>query len=111
TPGATCLDPSILRGEVESWRDSDRVDRRVTVRVRGSSSDARSLEFVVEVEGEIMVERAFERVPGDCADLHAVVALAVAIALDDTLAMDLGIVATTAPAAPIEQVRPGEGDL
>ncbi|HLT38138.1 MAG TPA: hypothetical protein VK034_17760, partial [Enhygromyxa sp.] len=54
-PGSTCLDPSLLRGEVESWRDSDRVDRRVIVRVWGSSRDARSLDFAVEVEGEIVV--------------------------------------------------------
>src|SRR5690606_19888790 len=45
-----------------------------------------------------------------CADLHAVVALAVAIALDDTLAADLGITSATDP-VPVEQAQPGEGDL
>lgn len=107
-PGATCLDRATLLADILSWRDTDRVDHRVTIRVRGSDSNAGSLEFVVELDGEIVAERPFHPAPADCTDLHAVVSLAIAIALDDTLAGELGIVD---PLAPVEQVQPGDGDL
>jgi hypothetical protein len=40
-----------------------------------------------------------------------VVALAIAIALDDTLAGELGIVTPADPPSPVDQVEPGDGDL
>ena len=111
-PGATCLDHATLLGDLESWRDEPRVDERVTIRVRGSDSDAQALEFEVAVGDEVVVERRFDPAPSDCADLHAVVALAIAIALDDTLASELGIVETTTTTpVDVDQVEPGEGDL
>lgn len=110
-PGATCLDPARLLANVESWRDDPRVDIRVAIRVRGSDSDPHALEFVVAVADEVAVERGFNPAPPDCDDLHAVVALAIAIALDDTLAGELGILAPPEPPPPVEQVTPGDGDL
>ncbi len=110
-PGATCLDRAALLGDLESWRDSPRIDLRVTIHVRGSTSDPRALEFAVMVGEDVVVERSFDPAPSDCADLHAVVALAIAIALDDTLAGELGIVEAPAPLAPVEQVEAGDGDL
>lgn len=106
-PGATCLARRTLLAGVRSWRDTERVDQRVAIRVRGSADDPRALGFVVWVRDEVVVERRFEPAPETCADLHAVVALAIAIALDDALPAELGIVDAT----PAEQVTPGEGDL
>jgi hypothetical protein len=110
-PGATCLDHATLVEHLGSWRDDLRVDLRVSVRVRGSTSDPRSLEFSVVVRDEIVAERRFDPAPSGCADLHAVVALAIAIALDDTLASELGIIEAGDPLAPVDQVEPGDGDL
>lgn len=110
-PGATCLDRATLLSDLESWRDDPRVDLRVSIRVRGSSGDSRSLEFAVAVGDELVVERSFDPAPSECADLHAVVALAIAIALDNTLAGELGIVEAVDPLAPVDQVEADDGDL
>lgn len=104
-PGVTCLDRKSLLADLLSWRESERVDQRVAIRVVGSSKDPRELSFALWIRDALAVERRFAPAPEDCADLHATVALAIAIALDDTLAEDLGI------AAPVEQIQPGEGDL
>lgn len=103
-PGATCLDRARLLADVRGWLDHDRVDPRVAIRVRGSANDPHALRFVVWVGDEVAVERTFEAAPDDCAELHAVVSLAVAIALDDALPAELGIV-------PAKQVAAGESDL
>jgi hypothetical protein len=107
-PGATCLDHATLLADIESWRDSSTIDGRVAIRVRGTDNNPRALEFVVELGGELVVERRFDAAPSDCADLHAVVALAVAIALDGQLAHELGIVESPGPT---EQIQAGDGDL
>ncbi|PRQ07781.1 hypothetical protein [Enhygromyxa salina] len=107
-PGVTCLDRATLLVDLRSWRDQDTLDSRVAIRVIGSSDDPRALSFIVMVGDEIAVDRGFTPAPDSCVDLHAVVALAVAIALDDTLASSLGIVD---PAPAVEQVLPGDGDL
>jgi hypothetical protein len=101
-PGATCLERAALLEHIRSWREQDRVDQRIAIRVRGSSQDPHSLDFVVWLGDEVVIERSFDDVPDTCADLHAVVALAIAIALDDALPVELGIV---------EQVQAGEGDV
>jgi hypothetical protein len=106
-PGATCLARETMLEHIRSWRDRDQVDRGIAVRVRGSSKDPHALEFVVWFGDEIVIERSFDDAPDSCADLHAVVGLAIAIALDDALPIELGIVKP----APVEQVRAGESDV
>jgi hypothetical protein len=110
-PGLTCLDRATLLADLASWRDSPRVDLRVGIHVYGSTDDADTVTFEVRVRDEVVVERSFSPAPSKCADLHAVVALAIAIALDDTLAGELGIVEPHDPLAPVEQVTAGDGDL
>lgn len=110
-PGATCIDHATLVDVLASWRDDPRVDLRVTVRVRGSDSDPLALAFELTVGQEVVIERRFDPAPSDCADLHAVVALAIAIALDDSLASELGIVEASKQPRPVEQVAAGDGDL
>ncbi|KIG16273.1 hypothetical protein DB30_04733 [Enhygromyxa salina] len=107
-PGVTCLNRATLLADLRSWRDQDEVDPRVTIRVLGSTEDPHTLGFTLKVGDEIAVDRSFAPAPDSCTDLHAVVALALAIALDDTLAGSLGIV--EAP-PPVEQIQAGDGDL
>lgn len=108
-PGVTCLDRPTLLADLRSWRDQDLIDPRIAIRVLGSAQDPLTLSFIVKIGDVIAVDRRFAPAPESCADLHAVVALALAIALDDTLASALGIVDEPAPA--VEQVLPGDGDL
>jgi hypothetical protein len=96
-PGATCLDRARLLEGLQSWSDSPRVDLRVAIDVRGSATEAQVLEFQVRVGEDVVVERRFDPAPSRCADLHATVTLAIAIALDDTLATELGIVEAPSP--------------
>lgn len=109
-PGATCLEPQIMLEHVRSWREHDRVDDRVAISVRGSSEDPRALSFSVRLGDEVVIERNFDEAPANCTDLHAVVGLAIAIALDDALPAELGI-AVPEPPEPAEQIDAGEGDL
>lgn len=128
-PGATCLDRQALLDDLGSWRDHPTIDERLRVEVRGDPDDPRALGFVVELDGRETAVRRFDEAPARCEDLHAVVALAIAIALDDSLASDLGIVEPAEPSAPadplapvepsepadplapVDQQAPGEGDL
>jgi hypothetical protein len=59
------------------------------VEVRGDPEDPRKVEFEVRFGDSHQAERQFDHAPARCADLHAVVGLAIAIALDDTLAIQL----------------------
>jgi hypothetical protein len=109
-PGATCLARETMLEHIRSWREAEQVDERIGILVRGSNSDSRSLSFAVRLGDEVVIERGFDDAPANCADLHAVVALAIAIALDDALPAELGIVVPEPP-EPVEQIGAGEGDL
>jgi hypothetical protein len=66
------------------------------VLVRGGD-DPRKIGFEVWVGSTAWIERSFDPAPEQCADRHAVIALAIAIALDDTLAEELGLIAPPEP--------------
>jgi hypothetical protein len=79
--GETCLDPERLRAQVIEFRGDPTVDARLEVRVVGSRPD--HVRFEVVWEGKAIVVRDFEPAPEECDDLHAVVGVALAIAIDD----------------------------
>jgi hypothetical protein len=112
-PGATCLDRETMLEHIRSWRDQDQIDHRIAIRVRGSSDDPNSVNFVTWFADEVVIERSFDDAPNSCTDLHAVVGLAIAIALDDALPVELGIVELEPEPEPepVEQVHAGEGDV
>src|SRR5690606_4365397 len=85
----------------------DQIHYKIAIRVRGSSNDPDSISFVMWFGDEVVIERSFDDAPNSCTDLHAVVGLAIAIALDDALPVELGIV----DAQPVEQVHAGESDV
>lgn len=96
-PGASCLEPTTLLEHLASWRGDDLLDARLAVLVVGSAADPRAIRVEIWVGPELWIERSFEAAPERCADRHAVVALAIAIALDDTLAEELGLIAPLEP--------------
>lgn len=106
-PGATCLDRETMLEHIRSWRDQDQVHHQIAIRVRGSSNDPDAINFVMWFGDEVVIERSFDDAPNSCTDLHAVVGLAIAIALDDALPVELGIV----DPEPVEQVHAGESDV
>ncbi len=94
TPGITCLDEEALREQVRAWLDADSVDGDLRVEVDGSSEDARVASFRMWRGDRLIAQRRFSPGPAQCAQLHAVLGLAVALALKvslrDELLGDLG---------------------
>lgn len=84
-PGATCLETERLVGQIRTWFDHERIDARLVVEVVGDADDARKLAFTIRRGEQVIAVRRFEPAPERCADLHAVVGLAIALAIDATL--------------------------
>jgi hypothetical protein len=83
--GLTCLDSEELVEHVSSWLGSDRIALPLTIEVRGSPYFARTVWFRIRRENTTLAERRFEPAPARCADLHAAVGLAIALALKASL--------------------------
>jgi hypothetical protein len=83
--GVTCLDSGQLVDHVASWLGTDRVSAPLTIEVHGSPYFARTVSFQIRRGDTILAERRFEPAPSRCADLHAAVGLAIALALKVSL--------------------------
>jgi len=81
SPGATCLEEERLQAEVRSWLGHDRLRADLHVHVQGDDTDARAVVFRIVLGGKPR-ERRFDGLPADCEDATAVVALAMALAID-----------------------------
>jgi hypothetical protein len=81
TPGATCLRADKLVEDIADRLGSSELDSDLSIEVRGSPSFARFVEFRLTRAGAIEAERRFEPGPADCEDLHATLALALALAI------------------------------
>ena len=79
--GATCLQRERVVGHVRMWLGRAQVDPALRVIVRGDAANARALSFDI-VRGREQRHRAFDVAPESCDDLHAVVGLAIALAID-----------------------------
>jgi hypothetical protein len=88
-PGVTCLDGATLREQVRSWLDADSVDGDFRVEVEGSDHDARMVSIRLWRRDELIAQRGFAPGPSDCAQMHAVVGLAIALALKVSLRDEL----------------------
>lgn len=98
-PGATCLTTGALADTITSWLGRDTIDASVShIDVRGDPSRASAVAIALEIRGEL-VERKFDPAPPTCSELHAVVGLAIAIAVDAAVLEGLGY----------EVIEPGEG--
>lgn len=80
--GTSCLEKSRLVAQVAAWLGTTRVDVDTRVVVHGDASDPRALVFEV-LRGDQKRHRTFKPIPERCDDVHAVVGLAVALALDE----------------------------
>lgn len=83
--GATCLDRARLVTQIRAWLDVDDLDPRLIVEVVGDARDPHKLAFTLRRDEHVIAVRRFEPAPKRCADLHAVVGLAIALAIDATL--------------------------
>jgi hypothetical protein len=87
--GVTCLDGATLREQVRSWLDADSVDGDLRVEVDGSDREQQTVSFRLWHRDELIAQRSFAPGPSDCAELHAVVGLAIALALKVSLRDEL----------------------
>jgi hypothetical protein len=83
--GATCIDEAALREQVRARLGSDTLDGDLRVAVDGSSSDETFVSFRIWQRERLIAERSFSPGPSQCAQMHAVVAVAIALALKVSL--------------------------
>jgi hypothetical protein len=114
-PGASCLDAASLMDQVQSWVGTDAVDAGVGVEVRGSPDQPRVVGFRILRGGGVAAVRTFDPGPARCEQLHAVLGLAIAMALKASLIEEIAqtaaptaaaVVAPEGPAAAIEAPLP-----
>lgn len=79
--GATCLEQSRLEAQVQTWLGRDRIRADIRLDVRGDERDPRAVLFRISRAGKTH-ERRFDRLPESCDDATAVLALAIALAID-----------------------------
>jgi hypothetical protein len=96
-PGATCLDARRLGAHVRTWLGRSRVAADLRVRVQGDPRSARRVEFEL-VRGASRGRREFDPTPEGCDETHAVVGLAIALAIDAELLA--GLVQPEPPSEP-----------
>lgn len=100
-PGATCLSAETLVEHVRSWLGSDDVAVGVRIEVEGDEHASDAAVITVHTPAGI-IERPFEDGPPGCSDLHAVIGLAIAMAIDASVLASLGyeVIEGTQPVAP-----------
>jgi len=87
--GSTCLERERLTAQVRSWIDLERIDARLVVEVVGDPTQPQRLAFSLRRGDDVIAVRRFDPAPARCADLHSVVGLAIALAIDATLLENL----------------------
>ncbi|AKF10382.1 hypothetical protein [Sandaracinus amylolyticus] len=92
-----CLEAPRLATQVGAWLERDRIADALGVSVR---TDAGATSFVITHGGEEVATRRFDRLPSECPDRRAAVALAIALALDAAILESIGIPAPAPAVAP-----------
>jgi hypothetical protein len=105
-PGATCLDAATLLEQVQSWIGADTVDADVDVEVRGSPDHPRVVTFRTLRGGRVAAVRIFDPGPARCEQLHAVLGLAIAMALKASLIEEIAQSAAPTSVAAVSIERP-----
>jgi hypothetical protein len=101
-PGATCLSAETLVEHVRGWLGSDEVAVGVRIEVVGDEK-ASNAAVITVVTPAGMIERPFEDGPPGCSDLHAVIGLAIAMAIEPSVLASLGyeVIEGPPPASPV----------
>lgn len=97
TRGATCVDHDRLALQVRTWLDHPDVDARLRIEVVGDEEHSLRLSFTLRRGDEVIAVRSFDPAPERCTDLHAVVGLAIALAIDATVLESVGVEPRTVP--------------
>jgi hypothetical protein len=97
--GATCLDRERLVRRVARWLQRDQVDATLKVEVHGDARDARKIAFVIDRGAGDRALRTIDDGPADCDQLHAALALSIALAID----ANLGLGGASAPDLPDDE--------
>jgi hypothetical protein len=97
--GASCLEAEILVDQLRTWLHRETIDDRISVEVGGDPARPDVAWFVLRRPGQPATERRFDPAPIRCPDLHAALALAIALAIDASVLAELGVPPST-PRAP-----------
>lgn len=109
SPGATCLTQPALVEHIRTWLGGDAVDQGLTIDVRGDPARPDTAAITLKTRDGGVIERTFEGAPPTCSDMHAVVGLGVAMAIDASVLEDLGYDVIDSPApAPTPQAVDSE---
>jgi hypothetical protein len=103
--GATCVDEDRLATQVRTWLEVPQIDARLRIEVVGDEEHPLKLSFTLRRGDEIIAVRAFDPAPERCTDLHAVVGLAIALAIDATVLESVGVEPRTKPPPPSKPDR------
>jgi hypothetical protein len=85
---SACLQAPALAEQIVMWLRRPTLDRRLSVQVVDAPD---GVHFVVERDGEVVGKRRLDVERAACQQIHAAVALGVAVALDATVLDDLGV--------------------
>jgi hypothetical protein len=92
--GDPCLDAEGLVAHVTTWLGRDRIAAELGVVVETGAADA---SFAITRADERTATRRFDDLPTECPDRRAVIALAIALALDAAVLESIGIAAPERP--------------
>jgi hypothetical protein len=87
--GATCVDPVGLGARVTEWLGDRPLDPGLRIDVWGDPRDARHVRFSLRRGERVLTERSFAPAPAQCGQLHAVLSLAIALAVRAALLEEL----------------------
>ncbi|MCA9598321.1 MAG: hypothetical protein KC776_33645 [Myxococcales bacterium] len=107
-PESACLSRQALADAVSTWLEKSELDDRIAIRVESEGDPPRNVSFVLKKDGKPAAFRQFLDPPKECSDLRAVIALSIALALDNALLTSLGVEPETPkpPPAPAPAPRP-----
>jgi hypothetical protein len=83
-PGASCLELERLIASVEPYLSTDSIDSRIRIEVRGDPVRASVITFKLRRNHEEYATRRFDEAPVDCEQLHELIGLTLAFAIDAT---------------------------
>lgn len=105
--GTSCLEQARLVERIAQWLGRDRIDARLSI---AATAGPDAVTIVVREGASVSIERSIAPMPADCADLHAAVGLAIALAIDASVLDTLGVPPPAPPPA-VDDARDEEAPL
>jgi hypothetical protein len=79
--GATCLDKERVLAHIKMWLSHEPMTSALRIRVVGDAKDRQRVSYEIQRDGRVG-RREFHPAPSSCDDLHAILGLMIALALD-----------------------------